>query len=358
MKYFIVVGESSGDQHGADLVRAIQSIDDAAQFRGMGGPKLLKAGVTLDVDYAQYNVMGFWEVLKNYRRFTKLFTLVSNIILETKPDRVILIDYGGFNMRIGQFCKAHNIEVHFYILPKIWAWNEGRITKLKSAIDAGYAILPFEEDYFKSKGLEVTYVGNPVAEQMDRVTTSLHVERRPFIALLPGSRAQEIQRSLPIMLAYASSQAAQEFVVIAATNTVYDMDLPPNVRVDYRPIHEAIVGASEAIVMSGTASLETALLNVPQVVCYKANWISYWLGKRLIKVSYISLVNLILDKLVIKELIQDNFNTLNLDVAVKELSKASVRKEMMDDYRRLRDALSNKIASKTAAQLIVKGTNE
>jgi lipid-A-disaccharide synthase len=356
VKYLVIAGEASGDLHASRVCSELLKVDKEAVIKGMGGKKMEAAGVKLLWDYRSYNFMGFVEVLQNLGKIKRLLKEVKAELLGNTPDKVILIDYGGFNLKIARFCKTHQIETHFYILPKVWAWNEKRVHKIRRFVDFGYCIFPFEEDYFKNHGVNAHYVGNPVVEQIQEfLDKHSNMEVKDRIALLPGSRSQEVSRILPEMLAFARHRSDLDFIIAAHDRSLYDAaEFPDNVAFSDEDTYTTVATSKAAIVTSGTANLETALLNTPQVVCYKANSLSYALGKRLVKINYISPVNLILDKLVINELIQDDFNVLHLDKQVNALLDEDNAKRIRNDYQTLWRMLGKKSAAKETASRIIK----
>jgi lipid-A-disaccharide synthase len=356
VKYFIIAGEASGDLHASNLVSEISNIDSSAKLNGMGGPKMSAAGVNLVVDYSDYSFMGFVEVIANLGKIKKLFTKIKSEISSFNPDRVILVDYGGFNLKIAKFCKEKGIETHFYILPKVWAWNEKRVSKIKKYVDVGYCIFPFEEDYFRRHGVKAHYVGNPVVEQIQGyLNDNSHKAQQEYVALLPGSRNQEITRILPTLLAFAKSRSDVSFKIAAHDPELFQpYTFPDNVELTTGDTYTTVYQAKAAIVTSGTANLETALLNTPQVVCYKANPVSFFLGKLLVKIKFISPVNLILDKLVIRELIQGTFNVVHLEEEVNKLLNETSSEVIKESYKTLWSVLGQQSAAKQAAIKITK----
>jgi len=327
MRYYIIAGEASGDLHGSNLIKELQQLDSKAVFRCWGGDKMQSAGATLVKHYRDLAFMGFTEVIKN------LPTILSNIkfckkdILDFKPDVLILVDYPGFNLRIAKWAKQQELKVVYYISPQVWAWKENRVKSMKQCIDKMLCILPFEKQYYKEKwDWEVEYVGHPLVQVIDEFRSQNSNFQFPThnheIALLPGSRKQEILKKLPIMLEVASQFPDYKFVVAKAPGVeenFYDDLLRsyPNVSTIANQTYKILSEAKAALVTSGTATLETALFGVPEIVCYKGGNISYQIAKRLITIKYISLVNLIMDKPVVKELIQDE---LTVDNCVKELN--------------------------------------
>ena len=349
MKYYIIAGEASGDLHGSRLVSALKKRDAAANIRGWGGDLMEEAGAQIVKHIRELAFMGFLEVAKN------LGTILGNIkwckqdIESFKPDVLVLVDYPGFNLRIAKWAKAQGIKVLYYIAPQVWAWKENRVHDMKKSIDKMLVILPFEQSYFADKWQwDVTYAGHPLVEVIrDFKPKIASLSSKPVIALLPGSRKQEISLKLPVMLEAAAHFKDYQAVVAKAPaiEDAFYQDMlqgyPGAVAVK-NLTYELLSQAKAALVTSGTATLETALFRVPQVVCYKGNPISYQIAKRLIKIKYISLVNLIMDKEVVKELIQREMNAENLRQELQKiLPGTSYREEMMKQY----DALWNKLSA-------------
>ena len=293
--------------------------------------------------------MGFAEVLMNLRTIFRNLAFCKADILQHQPDALILIDYPGFNLRIAKWAKQQGFKVIYYISPQVWAWKEGRVKTMKQCIDKMLVILPFEKEYYKNKwNWEVEYAGHPLAEVIQRhkeQTTSQNLSDKPIVALLPGSRKQEILKKLPIMLEVSKAYPAYQFIVAKAPGLeeqFYDDLLKPYSNVSYvqNKTYDLLMQSKAALVTSGTATLETALFAVPEVVCYKGSWLSYQIGRRLVKVKYIALVNLIMDKLVVKELIQDNLTAKNLKHELEELLTNQGRKEeLQKDYALLKKML-------------------
>ncbi len=355
MKYYLITGEPSGDLHAANLVHELKKCNDDLQIRAWGGERLIAEGISLAKHIKDTAFMGLWEVLKNLKSIKQNLDFCKQDILAYKPDALILVDYPGFNLKIAEFAKQEGIKVFYYISPKVWAWNKSRVKKLKKYVDELLVIFPFEVDFFKKNGMKVTYVGNPLLDEIKKQNfTFTYSTDKPIIALFPGSRKQELERILPEMLTVVDSYPNHQFV-IAATNTFskkyYSSFIGKrNVALVFDETYGLLSKATAALVTSGTATLETALFKVPQVVCYKTNWLTYTLAKALVKIKYISLVNIIMDKEVVKELIQDNLNSNNLKI---ELDKVLNEKEpILINYDKLQDILANKGASKKAAQLI------
>ncbi|BAV04563.1 lipid-A-disaccharide synthase [Filimonas lacunae] len=363
MKYYIIAGEASGDLHGSNLVKEILQLQPATKVRGWGGDLMQAAGVTLVKHYRELAFMGFVEVIMNLRTILRNLSFCKEDILQYKPDVIVLVDYPGFNLRIAEWAKEQGIKVIYYISPQVWAWKENRVKKMKTCIDKMLVILPFEKDYFRDKwNWEVEYVGHPLVKVIDNVTDSSAVPTSPLptIALLPGSRKQEILKKLPIMLEVTKRFPNHRFVVAMAPgqeDSFYSSLLQPysNVTAVRNQTYALLKQSVAALVTSGTATLETALFKVPEIVCYKGSNISYQIAKRLIKVKYISLVNLIMDKMVVKELIQHDLTPGNLTEELTKLLNDPLRKEQLkQDYGQLHELLSaGGNASANAAKSIV-----
>ena len=358
MNYYIIAGEASGDLHGSNLIKELQRLDPAATFRCWGGDKMQQAGGVLVKHYRELAFMGFAEVLMNLPTIFRNLKFCKEDMLRHRPDALILIDYPGFNLRIAQWASKQGLKVIYYISPQVWAWKENRVRTMKKSIDKMLVILPFEKDYYKNKwDWEVEYVGHPLVEVVERSQKSgvgsqellrePASDKRPaIIALLPGSRKQEILKKLPVMLEVSKSFPAYQFIVAKAPGVeegFYDELLKPYSNVSYvsNKTYELLLQSKAALVTSGTATLETALFGVPEVVCYKGSWLSYQIGSRLVKVKYISLVNLIMDKLVVKELIQGNFTVENLETELTSLlSDEAKKQELKENYTVLKQMLS------------------
>ncbi|TMI64342.1 MAG: lipid-A-disaccharide synthase [Bacteroidetes bacterium] len=350
MKYYIIAGEASGDLHGSNLIKELKKKDTAANIRCWGGDLMQQAGGDLVKHYRDLAFMGFTEVLMNLPTILRNLKFCKEDILSFKPDAIILIDYPGFNLRIAKWAKEQGIKVIYYISPQVWAWKEGRVKMMKECIDKMLVILPFEKDYFKNKwNWEVEYVGHPLVEVVESEMIKVKSENssdKKNIALLPGSRKQEILKKLPIMLEVSKSFPGYQFVIAkgsAVDDSFYNELIKPypNVSSVRNETYNLLLESKAALVTSGTATLETALFDVPEVVCYKGSSISYQIAKRLIKVKYISLVNLIMDKPVVKELIQDELTPENLKHELQELLSNEERiKQVKKDYSDLKTLLS------------------
>ena len=365
MKYYLIAGEASGDLHGANLMRALAEIDPQAQFRFWGGDRMEAVGGKLIKHYRDLAFMGFWEVVTNLRTILRNIDLCKGDITAYQPDALIFIDYPGFNMRIAKWAKRQGIPTHYYISPQIWAWKENRIKAIRRDVDAMYVILPFEKDFYEGKHqYPVHFVGHPLLDAIAaRREVSKEVfkrenglDERPIIALLPGSRKQEIAKMLSVMLSVVGSYHQYQFVIAGAPSLGYDFYRQfireENVHFVSGKTYDLLSHAHAALVTSGTATLETALFRVPEVVCYRGNWISYQIAKRVISLKYISLVNLIMDAPVVTELIQGDLNTRNLKVELDKLLDPAYRDKLQRDYQALRERLGNEGASRRTAQAI------
>ncbi len=363
MKYYIIAGEASGDLHGSNLMHELKKLNPAADFRCWGGDKMSAEGGELVKHYRELAFMGFSEVLMNLRTIFRNLAFCKTDILQYKPDAIILIDYPGFNLRITKWAKEQGFKTIFYISPQVWAWKENRVKMMKQHIDKMLVILPFEKEYFGSKwNWEVEYVGHPLVQVVEKEKAKGIRERfsdKPVVALLPGSRKQEITRKLPVMLEVSRSFPDYQFIVAKAPgieDSFYNEMLKDfsNVSFVTGRTYELLLQAKAALVTSGTATLETALFGVPEVVCYKGSFLSYQIGKRLVKVKYISLVNLIMDKPVVKELIQNELTAPNLMRELDSILNDEARIiALKSDYARLRELLAKEgNASATAAASI------
>ncbi len=366
MKYYMIAGEASGDLHGSNLIKELKQLDTAAEIKCWGGDMMERAGSKLVKHYRELAFMGFVEVIKNLPTIFKNLSFCKNDILQFKPDVLVLIDYPGFNLRIAKWAKQQGFKVVYYISPQVWAWKENRVKQMKQCIDQMLVILPFEKDYYQNKwNWSVKYVGHPLVQEMEQRKTELLANypdakiKQNKIALLPGSRKQEINIKLPIMLSVAAAFPEYEFVVAKAPgqeDSFYEPFLKQyhNVSAVRNETYLLLLQSKAALVTSGTATLETALLQVPEVVCYKGSNISYQIAKRLIKIKYIALVNLIMDKLVVKELIQNELTSQNLIAELDMLLNNQEKKiQLHNDYIALKNILSvGGNASQNAAQTV------
>lgn len=367
MKYYIIAGEPSGDLHGANLIAALKKKDPHAKIRAWGGNLMKKQGATLIKHYKDLAFMGFVEVLLHLRTILRNLKFCKKDILKFNPDALILIDYPGFNLKVAKFAHEHNIKVYYYISPQVWAWKKRRVHTIKKVVDKMMVILPFEKDFYDNYNVDAHFVGHPL---LDEISKTKHISKQTFIkqnnlnpkkeiiALLPGSRKQEVTRMLEVMLKVVDKFPDYQFVVACAPSLPVDfyqkLVAGYNVKLIVNKTYQILQVASAAVVTSGTATLETALFFVPEVICYKGNPISYSIAKRLVKVKYICLVNLIMDKPVVKELIQNDLTANNISDELKQLLTDPKRqRRLLDDYEDLKLKLGNAGASKNAASLVV-----
>lgn len=365
MKYYLVAGEASGDLHGANLMKELKERDPHAEFRFFGGDLMLAEGGTLVKHYADMAFMGFIEVIANLPAIVKNLSLCKHDIASWQPDVLILIDFPGFNLKIADFAKKNNLLVCYYISPKVWAWNQKRVLKIKKVVDHMFCILPFEVDFYRKWGMEVDYVGNPLLDSVAAFKPNAdfyennHLPKKKIIALLPGSRKQEISFLLPDMLRVAAQFPHHQFIIGGApafNKDFYGQFLSDAaIPVIFNATYDLLKNADAAIVASGTATLETALFNVPQVVVYKGNNISITIARMVVKIKYISLVNLIMDKLVVKELIQQDCNTQSISAELDMvINNKDYRTTMLANYDELDVRMGKPGASAKAATLIIK----
>lgn len=364
MKYYIIAGEASGDLHGSNLIKEIKHLDPAASIRAWGGDLMKDAGASLVKHYRDLAFMGFLEVIKNLPTILQNIKFCKQDIEAWQPDVLVLIDYPGFNLRIAEWAKKHGCKVVYYIAPQVWAWKENRVKKMKLCIDKMFCILPFEKDYFKNKwNWDVTYVGHPLLRVIEsfKSTTPLVTENKKVIALLPGSRKQEIVKMLPIMLSVTPHFPAYTFMVAQAPGQdapFYNRFLMgyANVTLIKNSTYDLLSIADAALVTSGTATLETALFKVPEVVCYKTSKFSYQIAKWLVKIKFISLVNLIMDKEIVQEIIQENLTEQHLTTALRNITENEAnRKEVMDNYQMLHTLLAaggGEASAKVAQEIV------
>ncbi len=365
MKYYILAGEASGDLHGSNLIKEIKRKDPGADIRCYGGDLMEKAGAKLVGHYKERAFMGFIEVIQNLFKILKIIKLCKQDILEFQPDALIFIDNSGYNLRIATWAKKYNFKTFYYISPQVWASRAGRVKKIKECVDYMYVVLPFVKDFYKKYNYEVTYVGHPlidaIAAYKSTNTTDLKKEfdlaDKPIVALLPGSRKQEITEMLGEMLKICELYPQYQFIVAGAPSqeaSFYESLIrQSNVKLIKERTYDILKNAEAALVTSGTATLETALFKVPQVVCYKGSALSYAIAKRIVKLKYISLVNLIMDKQVVTELIQDDFTYKNLLKEFEAIINQNTRKVMLDHYEDLEKKLGGIGASEKTANSII-----
>lgn len=364
MKYYIIAGEASGDLYGSKLIDEIFSIDKKAEIRFWGGDNMIKSGGYNVKHIKELAFMGFYEVLKNITTIVRNISFCKNDIKEFDPDKIIYIDYPGFNLKICKWAKNNGYKNFFYISPQIWAWKENRIKTIKNNIDKLFVIFPFEKEYYREKhNMEVEFYGHPLIEKIDDFNSSKDflkknniIKERDIITLLPGSRAQEINSMLPIFLTLKKHYSNYELIVAGVKNvnkSVYQPAKDLNVKVIYNQTYDLLYHSKIAIVTSGTASLECALFNVPQIVCYKTSSISYFIGKSLVNISFISLVNIILKKGTVKELIQNDLTEKNLVNELSNLLNNDRVSDIINEYSNIYSMLSIKGTSKKIAMSII-----
>ncbi len=363
MKYYIISGERSGDLHASNLVKEIRKNDSSAIFRGTGGDYLKKTGTVLFRHYKEIAFMGLWEVVSNLRTISRIYKEVQADILSFQPDVLILVDFGGFNMRMARWAKTNGLIVYYYISPKIWAWNQKRALKIKASVDRMFVIMPFEKDFYKKFDYNtVDYIGNPVQDAVGAHVVNQNfrgqyqLPEKPLIAVLAGSRKQEVTVMLETMISMTREYPEYHFVIAAVSNLpkeYYEPYKAANVTIVYDQAYDVLAHAEAAVVTSGTATLETALFEVPQVVCYKTNPITYMIGRPLVKIEFFSLPNLIAGKEIVKELLQHDFTTESVSGELKKLLDPYHRNKMKGDYRYMKELMGEKGASEKAARLMV-----
>ncbi|MBK8296083.1 MAG: lipid-A-disaccharide synthase [Saprospiraceae bacterium] len=368
-KIYIIAGEASGDLHGAELVKRFKELNPDISVRGWGGDRLVDAGAHIDIRYEKTNFMGFSEVLKNIVKILGFFRTTKKIILDWKPDCLLLIDYPGFNLRMASWAFDHNIPVYYYIAPQVWAWKESRVKKLKRNLRNLYVILPFEQEYFKKHGMNVHYYGHPLVERIKNFKFNPNfrlknnLSNQSIVALLPGSRKQEINSMLPVFLESLKDESSFQIVIagLKQHKLMYESHLEKSkikATVVYDDAYNLLHQSHHALVTSGTATLETALFNVPEIVCYKGNQFSYYLAKKLIKVNYISLANLIVNRKIVPEMIQQNCNAQSIRKELNFLKDPKVRLEMKADLKQLAGLLDGKDCYNQVAQHILTDLEE
>lgn len=366
MKYYIIAGEASGDLHGANLMKALYIEDSKADIRFWGGDLMKNVGGALVKHYRDLAFMGFIEVLFHLKTILNNIKIAKTDIASFNPDVIIFIDYPGFNLRIAKWAKQLGFKTHYYISPQIWAWKESRITDIKRDVDKMYVILPFEKDFYELKHhFPVEFVGHPLIDAIhnqpiiddDTFRKENQLSEKPIIAILPGSRKQEIIKMLSVMLSVVNDFKDYQFVIAGAPSQEYsfykDFITHPNIKFISNKTYDLLRISSAALVTSGTATLETALFKVPEVVCYRGSWISYQIAKRIITLKYISLVNLIMNEEVVKELIQENCNTKQILTELKKILDPEFREKLIEKYKELEEKLGGIGASKKTAKLIV-----
>lgn len=365
MKYYLIAGEASGDLHGANLMRSLKQEDPEAEFRFFGGDLMSAEGGTPVKHISEMAFMGFVEVLLNLKVIFKNLKQAKEDIMSFRPDVVILIDFPGFNLKIADFARKQNMKVFYYISPKIWAWNQKRAIKIKRVVDRMFCILPFEVDFYKKWGMDVDYIGNPLLDAIeankpdDQFKSRHNLGDKPIIALLPGSRRQELDKILPDLVKVADLFPDHQFVIAGAPNFKAEHYKPfigdRTIPVVFNETYNLLLHSAAAVVTSGTATLETALLKVPGIVVYKGNAVSIGIARMLVKIRFISLVNLIMDNEIVKELIQQDCTAASIAAELKSiLFNAAYRSRMLNNYAELASRVGRAGASSRAARLMVK----
>ena len=367
LKFYVIAGEASGDLHASNMMKAILEEDASIDFRYWGGDRMQEIQAEGLVKHIRdLAFMGFIEVLANIRTILRNISFCKEDIEAYQPDALILVDYPGFNLRIAEWAKSKGIKVYYYISPQVWAWKQSRVHKIKKTVDKMYVILPFEEEFYKQFQYDVEYVGHPLLDEITQFHTNAKdedfrtrngLDERPIIAVLPGSRKQEVSRKLPIMLEAIKGIDTHQVVIAGAPSLSEDFyaSIDRSVNIVFNETYTLLSNSHTAVVTSGTATLETALFKVPEVVCYKGSQLSYMIAKRLVKVKYISLVNLIMDREVVKELIQKECNPAQIREELDRLLKdAAYRSQLEGDYDQLAEVLGSGGASKKVAQSLLK----
>ncbi len=361
-KWYFIAGEDSGDLLASHLIKAMKAFRPEIQLAGMGGDKMESEGVVLTEHIRNTGFMGFWEVFKNLFTIRKLFSKIKNAITEFQPDVVVLVDYPGFNLRMAKWLHGRGIRVFYYISPQLWAWKKGRIKIIRDCVERLYVILPFEKDFYAAEGIDVDYHGHPLLDVKASYDTLVNPKTtKTVIALLPGSRIQEIKKILPVMLEVAAEMPDSHFVIAGAPSKSIDFyqqfPMSDNVEIQMNNTYFVLASSKAALVASGTATLETALFRVPQVVCYKGSSLSFSIAKRLVKVPFISLVNLISGKETVKELIQDALTAESLKKELLRITDSECSSEIIQNYEELHAKLGEAGVSRKIAQTMLQRAN-
>jgi lipid-A-disaccharide synthase len=373
LKYYFIAGEASGDMHAANCMRELKRLDASASFAFTGGEQMEECtGVKATIHIRQMAFMGFVDVLKNLGAIKKNFKAVKQDILKFRPDLLVLVDYPGFNLRIAKWASQQGIKVDYYISPTVWAWKENRVETIRKFTNKLFVILPFEEAFYQKHSMKVYFVGHPLIDAIERKKAALkskegfvkenRLSEKPIIAILPGSRAQEIERMLDIMLAVTERFKDYQFVV-AGSHNLNEKHYQPlkekNIKIVFNQTYELLSYAEAGIIKSGTSTLESALFNLPQVVCYKGGGLSFKIAKMLVDVKYISLPNLIMDQPVVKELVQDDLTTENICSELKKLlDNKDYRNTMLENYGKVKSMLGGSGASKRLAEELFKDVSK
>ena len=365
MRYYIIAGEASGDLHGSYLIKHLKLADPKAEIRAWGGGLMEAEGASLAMHYKDMAVMGFIDVLKKLPKIFKNISFCKKDIIAFKPEALIFIDFSGFNLRIAPWAKENGYTTHYYIAPQVWASRAKRVAKIKASIDHLYVTLPFEPDFYKKHNYSPTFVGHPLldpiselkAPDQDWLKNQDLPTGKPLVALLPGSRKGEIKGVLPQMVKACEYFPDHQFILAAAPNIPLEMYEriieKANIKIVVGQTYSLLQHAKAALVTSGTATLETALIGVPQIVCYKTQWLTYWIAKKIITLPYISLVNLILNKAAVPELIQQGLNPVKLKTHLNEILSGEKSAAQLEDYRILREKLGAGGAARRTANAIV-----
>jgi len=362
MKYYLIAGERSGDMHGASLIKALKGLDSGAEVRCMGGELMQNAGAFKALDYSDVSYMGFLEPFINLPKIIRFLNLAKKDVYDFDPDALILIDYPGFNLKMAKSAHKKGIRTFYYISPKIWAWNQSRAKKIKSRVDRMFVILPFEREFYQKFHYEVDYVGNPLFETVSTFEPDPSFRDKipgkdaPLIAILPGSRRQEVVQNLPVLLRITKDFPDYQFVVAGVHNLdkeCYHAAKEESVPVVIDETYNLLSQSQAALVVSGTATLEAALFRVPQVVCYKTSWVTYWIGRALIRVNFISLVNLIAGRELVRELIQSELTIDNLRGELKQVLAGPKREDQLKGYQLIKNQLGQGNSSEIAARLMI-----
>ena len=364
-KFYIIAGEVSGDLHASNLVKQMFKLNKEIQIKGFGGQRMEQAGVQISRGLDKLSLVGFVEILKHLNTIRENFAIAKREILEMQPDAVILIDYPGFNLRIAKWAKSQGIKVIYYIAPQVWAWGKSRVRKMKKYIDKLFVILPFEEEFFKNNGIDAQFVGHPLLEEVAGfkmeddflIKNDIPVNKK-LVAFLPGSRISEIRKNISPVLPVIEKNQDFFFLVAAGSELTEDtfkvFDNFANVKVIYNQTYKILNVCDAGIIKSGTSTLEAALFELPQVVIYKVKFLSYLIAKNLIDVKYASLVNLILNKELVRELLQNDFVSENVDRELKRLFDSGVRNNIINEYLKLNKLIrKDKTASEIVAERIL-----
>ena len=368
MKYYIISGEVSGDLHGSKLIKSINKIDNDASFRVWGGEQMKNAGATIAKNISELSIMGIFQVIRKLPSILRNFQFCHNDILNYKPDAIILIDFSGFNLRIAKWAKNNGFTVFYFISPQVWATRSGRVQKIKKYVDRMFVILPFEKEFYEKYNYEVDFVGHPLLDiigdhSFDNNFKANLKYNKPIIALLPGSRKQEVRKILKEMLSVVPKFKNHQFIIAksaALPMAVYEPFLKTHkdVQIIESKTYDLIKNSEAALVTSGTATLETAIIGTPQIVCYRTGFLFYWIVRFIIKIPFISLVNIIMGRKIVQELIQKDLNEYKIESELKKILDEDQRGKMIQDYRELKTRLGERGATKLAAEKMINYINQ